>query len=175
MDNGSSLLVGEEHTHHEYLWVKKEYGSKYKILRGGFDDNGNVIPNLGKFNVVSCINVIEYLNDPKKHIEGLFAQATDRVIIATDIDPYGVSREITTQPPMKWLCGLDDMKKWLPWPSVHWILDTKDSTPSRYQLFIVATNPDSQLAPVTSEEVVFDTEVTATERFYRKTGCSAAW
>ena len=148
--------IGAEHDNEEYLWVKNEYNCQYKVLVGGFDNDGKIMPELGNFNIISCMNVLEYLPNPKQCIDNMFKTATDRVLINLDINPNGRTKQIYDLPPMKWLCGLQDLLSWIPWPCVYWIYDIKEITHSKYQLFLVATNPDSKLEKIDDSSIIFD-------------------
>lgn len=159
--------IGQEHTHSEYQWVKDQYQSKYKLLVGGFDVNGQIVPSLGKFNIISCMNVLEYLPNPKECIATMFQQATDRVIINLDINPNEPTKPITDVFPMKWLCGLEDVLSWCLWPNVYWVYDIGTKDCSQYQLFLVATNPRSNLE-IDNKKIKFDLDLPETEKFYRK-------
>jgi 2-polyprenyl-3-methyl-5-hydroxy-6-metoxy-1,4-benzoquinol methylase len=159
--------VGFEQDNLEYLWVKKEFNPDYKVLVGGFDRDGKIVPDCGKFNIISTMNVLEYLPNPKLCVKELFNLSTDRVILNLDINPTGKTREITDLFPMKWLCGLKDVLSWIPWPYVYWIYDIGDSSHSKYQLFLSATHPNSILEKVDGSKILFDCVLSETEKFYR--------
>lgn len=162
--------MGKEYENDWYQYIKDQYNAKYQIFRGGFNDDGSIVPNnLGQFNIVSSLNVIEYLSHPEECVKSLFKLATDRVIVATDIHIEGGSHNPGISP-LKWVTGLEEMKGWMEWPFVFWVMTVPDDdTACKNQAFFVATNPDSKLDSVSPRRVAYDLKSTETQKHYLKT------
>lgn len=169
-DGNNFPEMGKEYENDWYQYIKDQYNAKYQILRGGFHHDGSILPEaLGSFNIVSSLNVIEYLESPRECVRALFKKATDRVIVATDIHLEGPSFDPGISP-LKWVTGLDGMKGWMEWPFVFWIMTVPDdNTACRNQAFFVATNPSSTLPPVSPKRVTYDMDSTETQKWYLKT------
>jgi hypothetical protein len=157
--------IGGSFFSHKAEAFRKMHGADYDMRIGGFDSNSRVVPgDIGKFNIVSSINVIEYMDDPLACVRSLFDHATDMVLIATDTAPETCS---PGPPPLKFATSVQDLVDACKWPCVAWTYDGGDMDAP--QVFVCSVNPEGKLKLPSAAEIQIDPRlaITATEAFYR--------
>jgi hypothetical protein len=151
--------VGGEFRSEKAEEVRSMNSAQYKMRVGGFDADGKIAPKEDqKFSIVSCLNVVEYMDNTKSCVESLFEKATDRVLICTDTRPE------TCQPgpsPLKWATSERDLVSWCKWPCVTFKFTPKGMDAP--QIWVCSTNPESKLPPVLPGEVAWDKTLKLTE------------
>lgn len=162
--------TGEESTNPRYHYLKDLWRAEFKMLIGGFNERGAVVPPGQKANIVSSLNVLEYIDDHRAAVESLFGIATDRVLIATDVRSKGETGacEFTDAPVTVFRLG--ELVSWCPWPCVFWQHEVLCDGNLYQQAFICATNPQSKLPAVDSSEITYarDMSITETQRFWEQ-------
>lgn len=142
--------TGENHDNEILNSIRQMYNCQYVLKVGGFTEQGQIVPKMEKFDLVSSFNVIEYISEQEECIKSLFSQSKQRVMIATDVC-YGPSYD-PNSPPIKFITGIEELKIWMQWPYEYWTLNIgSDALFSQHQAFFVATHPDSTLPPVDTE------------------------
>lgn len=156
--------TGEESDAERYLQLKALWPDhEFEVIIGGFTDEGAIVPNTAPFNIVGCLNVLEYILSPKKAVESLFSKAKDRVLIATDVIHKGNTGPSDIEPIMRNLHRMGELVSFSPWPCVFWQHSVPCDGRQWPQVFMCATNPDSELPAVDPSEVSYDTNMEHTE------------
>ncbi len=157
--------TGLESDAERYLQLKELWPDQdFEVFIGGFTDAGIIVPDtIPQFNIVACLNVLEYILSPKQAVASLFSKATDRVLIATDVVHKGNTGPSSIEPIMRNLHRMGELVSFSPWPCVFWQHSVPCDGREWPQLFMCATNPDSTLAPVDPSEVSYDTNMEHTE------------
>lgn len=158
--------VGGEFCAKDALLLREMYGLEYKMKVGGFSSCGQVVPDLGRFNVVSSFNVIEYMKDQRSCVRSLFNHATDMVMIATDTSEH--TEEFNPdgkKVPLRHKTSAKDLQSWSPWPSICWMYGKQFNLP---QVFMCAVNPESKIIklPVGDVDYFGQLAKTDSQRFY---------
>lgn len=160
--------VGAEASDEKALFLRNlwsPFGFDYAMRVGGFSSDGKLLPSdIGRFSVVSCLNVIEYMLRPEECVKSLFYAATDMVLIATDYSPETIA---SGPSPLRFRFSDRDLMKWCKWPSVAW---TYSGGPGREpQVFVCSVNPESSIPFPDKDSPQFDIdlELTETEKHYR--------
>ena len=154
--------VGDEFSGDTAKRIRSLYNGAYSMRVGGFDNGAIVPPSVGKFSIVSALNVIEYMDDPLACVRSLFNHATDRVLIATDTAPETVYP--SNIPPLKVKLSRKDLVAACPWPCVVWEYD--GGTTKQAQIFVCATREGSSLPPVDPSDLRWDMSKTNTQKFW---------
>jgi SAM-dependent methyltransferase len=144
--------------------LKAMYQAKFEMEIGGFLQGKIVSLSRAfenrQFNIVSCMNTLEYIGDLDIAISELFHIAKDRVIICTE----------TSLDKPTWYAdwhnarciNLDELKNKIPWRYTYWTLTVPER--NHHEIFLVADNPDSSLAPVDPGEILFNLDITETQQ-----------
>lgn len=155
--HGCDLSVGERFAEKGHVKLDKLIGLNYplknyrrlqamypeyrdfKVFVGGFNDEGGFIPtDAPTYDIVSCLNVLEYHPKPKECIETMFGMANSMVMIATDITPGNKPRYSPGRMHMQNVFNLLELLEWVPWSSYIFKMDLGGPEVGRHQAFIVS-------------------------------------
>ena len=144
-------------------------GVKFEVLNGGFN-NGAIEPVLLPSDYVSCMNCLEYVEQPRKAVESLFAIAFKQVIIATDIW-LGPPEELSDGrcAPLKQKFVADELVSWFPWPARTIVLDYHHQGVSHPQGFFIA-RPNGDFSDLPESVDLYDPNgIFPTQKRYEST------
>lgn len=143
--------------------LKKMYNNFYVGFKGGFTESGEIIPTVASSNIVACMNVIEYTQNPKRCIQSMLDRTISRLIIATDITDKETHREGS-----QWRFNAYDLIMWLKYSTTVWI-DTLGNPP---QGFFITDLPDFSLPKFDETIPMYDKSLRLTEtqkRYLKRT------
>jgi hypothetical protein len=156
--------LGKLYDFEQFKYIRDMYKAQYVAQVGGILD-GKIIPKPDrKFNIVSCMNTIEYVDKYESVIDELFKLAEDRVIICTETS---LDKPTYYASYMNARCiNVDELMAHMSrWPLTVWTLKLyPPNDVPHYEVFIVATNPKSLLPPIDSSAVAYSFGVTVCQQ-----------
>lgn len=153
--------IGKAYDNKGFLILKDIYKTKYEAQHGGFS-HGTLVPKQDrKFNIVSCMNTLEYVDELDTAISELFNIAKDRVIICTETsldDPTWYASQYNAR-----CINLNELRSKIPWPHIYWTLTVEER--QHNEVFLVAESPESSLEPTDPDAIIFNLDITDTQKY----------
>jgi len=142
-----------------FEYLKELYNPiQYIGIEGCVNKEGNIIPDVEPANIVNCMNMIEYTDDPYKCLETLLNKTIDRLIVTVDMGPKtGYSNKLN-----QWLFNKNEFVSKIPYPFIVW----EENDLTYPQIACVVVNKTNAIQPMPPGAIHCSTDITETQKYY---------
>lgn len=142
--------------------LRDEFKIDYLGLVGGFDEDGRLHPEGNdQYDIVSCMNTIEYIKNPLRCLDSLKSKTKSRLIVCTDVTKKA-TYQLPNQSTRCTISNLDEIIKYIGWPCTLWTFEAAKDFP--LQGFFVFDHPDSTLPSFDKTPPTFNMDISETQR-----------